>query len=342
MADAAKKTRTQHLKQFTRNANLLQELLDQHVPSEIVAPQYEKFSICWDKLEEAHEAFISATDMDDIETNKDGYPYLDAPSKTYKDLMILYSTRVKESKQTEKVVAEQDEKQRKQREKEERKNEEVERKQAENVRLEEERKDKMQVSEAKLGVTMSGFKHRCGNLKDTLESASALQKKGEWKKVEEEFLEIKEELVQMAGIDPTWDMSAIQTTFTNDVEGVYLESQKWILGEIKDISITSGGNDSSSKSSSTKKEAVKLPFFKGAEEADPFLQYPIWKASWDKLIAEYDQNWRDTLLRDHIDSVALDKFAGYEHDYDEAMKRLDSFYADPVKVVSRIVGKSWT
>ena len=120
MADAAKKTRTQHLKQFTRNANLLQELLDQHAPSEIVAPQYEKFSICWDKLEEAHEAFISATDMDDIETNKDGYPYLDAPSKTYKDLMILYSTRVKESKQTEKVVAEQDEKQRKQREREKR------------------------------------------------------------------------------------------------------------------------------------------------------------------------------------------------------------------------------
>ena len=143
----------------------------------------------------------------------------------------------------------------------------------------------------------------------------------------------------MAGIDPTLDMSAIQTTFTNDVEGVYLESQKWILGEIKDISITSGGNDSSSKSSSTKKEAVKLPFFKGAEEADPFLQYPIWKASWDKLIAEYDQNWRDTLLRDHIDFVALDKFPGYEHDYDEAMKRLDSFYADPVKVVSRIVGE---
>ena len=79
MADLSKKKRTQALKQFTRNANLLQGFLDDQSASEIVAPQYEKFRTCWDQLEDAHETFIDATDMENIETDKDGFPYLNVP-----------------------------------------------------------------------------------------------------------------------------------------------------------------------------------------------------------------------------------------------------------------------
>ena len=339
MADLSKKKRTQALKQFTRNANLLQGFLDDQSASEIVAPQYEKFRTCWDQLEDAHETFIDETDMANIETDKDGFPYLDVPGQQYKELMLKFSTYLKENKQAEKNVAKEDEKERKLNEKELRKNEEEERKEAENVRLKEENQSKFEAGKAELGVMMSAFKHMCGNLQKSLESASAPQKKVEWKKVEDEYTKLKEKLLHVAATEPSADITDIKKTFTEDVDSEFVESQNWILGEIKDLPLTSGGGDTHRKMTSTKKEAVKLPNFKGDVDADPFLQYPIWKASWNKLIVEYDEDYRDTLLGEHVDEVAREQFAGYENNYEEAMKRLESYYGDPIKVVSRIVNE---
>ena len=52
---------------------------------------------------------------------------------------------------------------------------------------------------------------------------------------------------------------------------------------------------------------------------------------------EYDERWRSGLLWDHIDEAARSKFIGWETDYGEAMKRLDRFYGDPLKVVSCVM-----
>ena len=75
---AEKKLRTLCLSKFTRNFNLLTQSIDNESPESIVTPQYEKMRECWLKLEEAHDDFIAATDMEDIETQPEGLKYIDA------------------------------------------------------------------------------------------------------------------------------------------------------------------------------------------------------------------------------------------------------------------------
>ena len=79
---------------------------------------------------------------------------------------------------------------------------------------------------------------------------------------------MKNQLVKFAGIDPSANISEINDSFVADVESEYVNTRKLIVDKLKDCSSTSGGA-SALQSSATKKEAVKLPFFKGAEDASP-------------------------------------------------------------------------
>ena len=82
-----------------------------------------------------------------------------------------------------------------------------------------------------------------------------------------------------------------------EAETAFTKFHNWILPQLKDAPITSGGSSSSSSSSSgsslssssAKKEAVSLPCFEGSVKKSPFLQYPIWKDQWDKMIVEYPE-----------------------------------------------------
>ena len=114
---------------------------------------------------------------------------------------------------------------------------------------------------------------------------------------------------------------------------MYASTQKWIFDESRDISLnTSGG----SRTSATKKEAVTLPSFQGDEKTSPFLNFPIWKHKWDTLIVEYEPGYRTTILWEHLDAAAREKYAGCEKDYDKSMERLSKYYADPVRIVACI------
>ena len=86
-----------------------------------------------------------------------------------------------------------------------------------------------------------------------------------------------------------------------------------------------------------KKEAVRLPTFKGDESCSPFLKYPTWRKEWDKLIVEYDERWYSNILNRQLDEAAREQYVGYESDYNEAMKRLDAYYGNAVKVVDCIL-----
>ena len=81
--DKAKRQRTLCLSNFTRNLNVLNKLIDDSAPETLVTPQYEKLKECWGLLELAHNQFIGETDIVDIETDKDGLPYIDAPIEKY-------------------------------------------------------------------------------------------------------------------------------------------------------------------------------------------------------------------------------------------------------------------
>ena len=87
----------------------------------------------------------------------------------------------------------------------------------------------------------------------------------------------------------------INDSFVADVESEYVNTRKLIVDKLKDCSSTSGGA-SALQSSATKKEAVKLPFFKGAEDASPYLNYPTWRSRWDTHIASYEPTFRFGML----------------------------------------------
>ena len=62
---------------------MLNKLIDDSSPETVVTPQFEKLKECWGSLEMAHDQFIGETDIVDIETDKDGLPYIDAPTEKY-------------------------------------------------------------------------------------------------------------------------------------------------------------------------------------------------------------------------------------------------------------------
>ena len=99
---AEKKERTIAKGNLTRNVNQLSELLDEDAPLAMVSPQYDKVKKCWERLEVAHDAFISAVDEEamDIETDKDGLSYIDAPNATYKAVVKRYAAYLKLSNET--------------------------------------------------------------------------------------------------------------------------------------------------------------------------------------------------------------------------------------------------
>ena len=165
----------------------------------------------------------------------------------------------------------------------------------------------------------------------------------EWQKVETDYNGLKDRMVHVTGIYHGFDLAEIKDTFLENVEGVYMEVRQWFLGrQVEALLNTSGGGASvgavaSKVSNATKKEAVRLPSFKGDEKSSPYLKFPVWKKQWDCLITEYEEKWRAGLLWDHIDEVARSKFDGWETDYAEAIKRLEQFYGNPLKVVSCVM-----
>ena len=113
------------------------------------------------------------------------------------------------------------------------------------------------------------------SLKESLPEASERDKRKQWEKVEEQFQELRKRYVELVSLDKTQDVTEVQAKFSKEVETLFVDTQKWILGQLKESeTVTSGGAHSSRSSSSmlTKKEAVQLPHFKGEEKATPILK----------------------------------------------------------------------
>ena len=100
---AEKRKRISSLSKFTRNFNLLTKGIDDASPESLVTPQFEKMKDCWLELEEAHDDFIAATDIEDIENDPEGLKYMDTPFANYQEALKKYSNFLKVAKQLEKV-----------------------------------------------------------------------------------------------------------------------------------------------------------------------------------------------------------------------------------------------
>ena len=188
---------------------------------------------------------------------------------------------------------------------------------------------------AEFYTEVESFKGLNQGFRTALHDMSPDDKRREWKKLEDEFKSLKGLKRQIASLDHTADLTAVNESYTADVEKDFLESQRLVLFELKDIPSTSGG-EIKKDVFTTKIEAVRLPSFTGDERTSPYLKFAIWKKQWDVLISEYDEKWRSGLW-DHLDDEAKSKYVGWETDYDEAIKRLERFYADPIKFISCVM-----
>ena len=342
MADQEKKMRTNALKNFTRSVGTLEKLITDSVPSSIILPQvtklWDKVCECWEKLESAQDSFIEKTDID-VDTHKDGFQYLDAPTVTYNDLIIKYSTFCSTAKEAEKVDGRKAEEDRRKADEEERKKIEADREVLEHERFEREKKEKFEVEKTEFEFAVDTFQRMNIALRETLEVASGEDKRSELQKYNDEFTQLKDKYIQLSGTTGV-DMTEVKEKFIEHAEKTFAETQKWLLSELKDTSKTSGGKDTPvacAKSSKGKTESVPLPSFQGDSKTSPFLKFPVWKSQWDILIQDYDKKYHTTLLCKYLDDTACNKFVGWEDNYEEAMKRLADYYGNPVKVVQWVM-----
>ena len=182
--------------------------------------------------------------------------------------------------------------------------------------------------------------------KDSLKDASDDDKRAGLTKLETNLDLLKTKFAYLSGIDlaKEQEITDLKKKFLDEAETPFVAAQKEMLQQLS-ASKTSGGSTpssatvSSATANTTKKEAMKLPHFKGDDSSNPYMEYPIWKKRWDTLIVEYEERFRHNFLLDHLDSAAKGKIIGLESDYDGAMKKLDAFYANPRKVVGCVVSE---
>ena len=144
-------------------------------------------------------------------------------------------------------------------------------------------------------------------------------------------------MLQLVSLDPLHDVADVRKKFEEDAESAFLDLQKWVLPKLKVSSASAVVKTSGGDSSSTRRERVSLPEFKGDVKASPFLKFPVWLSQWEKMIGDYEEKWWTRLLERHLDEAALTKIVGFEENYAEAMKQLKAYYGDPSKVVECVM-----
>ena len=333
MASDEQKQRSIALSAFTRNHNSLKKLIDDEAPKSLVCPQYEKLRKGWEKLEEAHDKFISVTEID-IDTDKNGLSYIDDANSRYDAIVCRYSSYLKTSEEVEFALNQQREKTTREAEEASRQKTESDRKEEKLKTIKEQKQEKFDAAVAQLQLSIESFHCITSDLSTSLETSSLSQKKDEWQRLQQSFESLQKHLVAVAGIDPSQDLTVIQNEFKEEVEKPFFAAKKWVMNQMKDDTapVSLSTNDSS-----TRRELVKLPFFKGDDKENPFLNYPVWRKQWDILITDYPERYRSTLLYDHMDKFAQTKFIGFESDYNKTLQCLKDFYGDKVKVVAHVM-----
>ena len=162
---------------FTRNENAITVMFDNESPTHIVTPQFEKLQACWNKLEEAHDAYI-----DSIEGEVDDaiLKSLDEPGERYQAVVKRYSEFFRTSSDKDRVELRENEV------KDRQEAEKVKREADELVRKEEVRA-RFDSGKAELQMSITAFKRLAVSLKDSVVVASNSDKRQELKKLESNF-----------------------------------------------------------------------------------------------------------------------------------------------------------
>ena len=327
----AKKKRSKALSKFTKNLNTFNGLLEVNSPKSLVEPQYELVKTCWSTLEDAQDEYLDA--IEDIDA-AGGLNYLDDPGVRHTEALKAYAAYLKAADVSELAAVKQRAHDADLLGHEQRQREADQRLKEEQARAKEELIQKFASLKVEVDVGVASFSHLTQGLKDSLGDASEEVKREQWLKVDTEFTSLKNKLLEVVSSNQgAEDLTDLKGKFKNDAEVTYLELQKWILPQLKAVVKTSGGG----ASSSTKREPISLPEFKGDPVDQPFLKFPVWLKQWEKLIGEYDEKFWSRLLCEKLDDAATEKIVGLEDKYGEAMEYLKAFYGDPCRVVECVM-----
>ena len=89
-AEAAKKARTQCLRNFTRSYNLFIEAHAKILPLDLVTKAFDKLQLCYDKLEAAQDEYAMVGD-------EEADDYLKDAGESYQTALVSYGELRKES-----------------------------------------------------------------------------------------------------------------------------------------------------------------------------------------------------------------------------------------------------
>jgi multidrug efflux pump subunit AcrA (membrane-fusion protein) len=210
---AEKRKRATAKGRFTRQETHLKGLLDIAGDKVIVTPAYEKFVECWNRLEEAHEDFVDADDIE-VETDDDGNKYLDDLNARYGTLVQRYAAYLKTSSEKDRADRKAEDENERATEEASRKQIEAERKAADAELQKEEQDRKFTSLKAELDAGIVAFNGLAVGTKDAVSSSSDSVKHQELKKLEMEFDALKTQLVKLAGVDDSKDISEIRDKFS--------------------------------------------------------------------------------------------------------------------------------
>lgn len=317
MGDAAtlKKIRSAKKGTLTKRSDNLKLLLDQAASAGAIQDAFDSVKRGFEALEEAHEDYVVAVDETTIANEGE---YLLLPRQNFSELRVRFYN-FKEG--AEKARTPQPPP-----------SDDIAMKAAAN-------KDDFVRHKAAITSSAAFFKDPCNRLDSMRNSGISFEDfRLELDKITAEHTRLKGLLDSLPYLDPSQNCTDVVGVFMKDVDTIYRDTLELSLEHLKEapprptVSYSSHHGSSKASSNIVKRESVSIPQFSG-KEPQAFLEYPVWRANWDKLIDIYPDEVRATVLYDHLDAAAKSRIVGLENDYALALEKLKTYYGNNLKVV---------
>ena len=237
------KARSNAKRNFTSSVNSFNLLHGDDALIDLLGRAFDKVERCWDLLENAQTAFIDATDIEDIETDRKGLPYkrigsaLSGVSEEVQPVNKRCNGGRKNS--FDEYRGGESEGGRRTKGKTCSRGESVEGHERKG------RLDRFLSKKVEMELAMANFARIDRDIKDLVAEASDGDKRREWKKREDKIDSLRKKLAAVGKIDPTRtvEIAQLKDAFVKEVETPFLAPHKWFIGEFKNSAIVLGGGD---------------------------------------------------------------------------------------------------
>jgi hypothetical protein len=225
--EAAKKVRSQCLKNFTRSVNSFNDVLANQLPLDLLTRSYEKVQTCFEKLEAAQDSFVEVDD--NVEATDDGEieaDYLDEPAGRHQKVLIAYGEFKKKSIEDERSFQQKHIVDVQKLEDDRRAKEAKEARDAELAKEQMEKDTLFDSNVAEFEIAVDAFSRMNNDIASVVADASDADKRDALGKLEANFQDLRTKLVGLGSIDSSKDTKKYQDSFIATVEKPFTTSQK--------------------------------------------------------------------------------------------------------------------